>query len=348
LDTELLKRLSEAPGVAGFEYGIAATIKKELEGAVDSVREDNFGNLFAEKGSGDRTLMITAHTDEIGLIVKFIDDKGFIRFAKLGGIPDHILLAQRVILHGMNKKLQGVIGCRPIHVMKQDEMTKLVTYDKMFIDTGATKEQLESFGIRIGTPITFDRKFGELENDMVIGKAMDDRAGCYVLIEALRRANPKSKIVAVFTVQEEVGLRGATITSFAVKPDMGMAIDTTIAGDHPEISEQESSAKIGKGPAIVVADGRKDSLAYGMIGNPIVRGWMMDVADSEKIPYQLEVLEGGTQDATAIQITHAGVPSGSISIPSRYVHSFSEIVSKRDLEECVRLLVKFMETKMPY
>jgi putative aminopeptidase FrvX len=183
---------------------------------------------------------------------------------------------------------------------------------------------------------------------MVIGKAMDDRAGCYVLIEALRRANPKSKIVAVFTVQEEVGLRGATITSFAVKPDMGMAIDTTIAGDHPEISEQESSAKIGKGPAIVVADGRKDSLAYGMIGNPIVRGWMMDVADSEKIPYQLEVLEGGTQDATAIQITHAGVPSGSISIPSRYVHSFSEIVSKRDLEECVRLLVKFMETKMPY
>lgn len=344
---ELLRKLSEAHGVTGSEYGIGSIIKGELSGFVSKISEDSFGNIFVEKGQGNRTLMIAAHTDEIGLIVKHIDERGFIRFAKLGGIPDQILLAQRVMIHGSKKQVPGVIGCKAIHVMKDEERKQLVTYEKMFIDTGATAEQLESYGVRVGTPVTLVRGLTELENGLVVGKAMDDRAGCYVLIEALKEAKPQNRIVAVFTVQEEVGLRGATMSANAVRPDIGIAIDTTIAGDHPELSEQEAPVKLGKGPTIVVADGRRDSLGGGMISNPRIREWLIGLAETNGIPYQLEVLEGGTTDAAAIQMSQSGIPSACISIPSRYVHSFSEVVSRKDLENCIRLLVKAMESKTP-
>jgi endoglucanase len=348
MDINLLREVSEAPGVSGFEYGIPEIIKKELKGFVNEIREDKFGNLYVQKGKGTKTIMIAAHTDEIGLLVKHIDDKGFIRFAKLGGVPDHILLGQRVWIHGMNKRIRGVIGCKAIHVMRDEERKQLVTYDKMFIDPGATKDQLAKLGVKVGTPITIDRNLSELENDVIVGRAMDDRAGCYMLIEALKRARPTNRMVGVFTVQEEVGLRGATISAFAVKPDIGIAVDTTIAGDHPEIAESEAPVKLGGGPSILVADGRRDSLAGGTIANPIVRGWMMELAEKAGIPYQLEVLEGGTTDATAMQIAHEGVPSGCISIPSRYVHSCSEVVSKKDLENGIKFLVKMMESKLPF
>ena len=229
MNLDLLKRISEAPGVSGFEYGVPELIKRELKGHVDEVTEDRFGNLYASKGSGKTTLMVAAHTDEIGLIVKHIDSNGFIRFAKLGGVPDHVLLAQRVFIHGTKKMLHGVIGCKAIHVMKDDEKKQLVTYDKMFIDTGAGKAALEKLGVTVGTPITLDRGLTELEGDLVVGKAMDDRAGCYMLLEALKQAKPSSRVVGVFTVQEEVGLRGATIGASRVKPAVGVAIDTTTA-----------------------------------------------------------------------------------------------------------------------
>lgn len=343
MNVELLKKVSEAPGISGFEYGIAEIIKKELEGYVDKLEEDTFGNLYVHKGSGSKTIMITAHTDEIGLIVKHIDERGFIRFAKIGGVPDHVLLGQRVQVHGRNKRLNGIIGCKAIHVMKDEERKQLVTYDKMFVDTGATKEQLARYGVRIGTPITIERGLTELENDLIVGRAMDDRAGCYMLIEALKRANPVSRIVAVFTVQEEVGLRGATVSSFTVKPNIGIAIDTTIAGDHPEVGESEAPIKLGSGPVLVVADGRRDSLAGGLIANPLVISWLTDLAEKLKIKCQFEVLEGGTTDAAAMQLSREGVPSGCLAIPARYVHSFSEVVSKNDIESGVRLLVGIME-----
>lgn len=344
---DLLKRVSEAPGVSGFEYGIAEILKKELQGSVDKLQEDKFGNLYAYKGKGSKTLMITAHTDEIGLIVKHIDDRGFIRFAKVGGVPDHVLLGQRVHVHGKYKRLSGTIGCKAIHVMKEDERKQLVTYDKMFVDTGATKEQLERYGVRVGTPITIERGITELENGLIVGRAMDDRAGCFMLVEALRRAEPVNSVVAVFTVQEEVGLRGATISSFVVKPDVGIAVDTTIAGDHPEIGESDAPIKLGGGPTLVVADGRKDSLGGGLIVSPSVIAWLTELAEKLNIKYQLEVLEGGTTDAAAIQISREGVPSGCIAIPARYVHSFSEVVSKNDIENGVRLLVGLMNNVPP-
>jgi endoglucanase len=345
---ELLRKISEAPGVSGFEYGISEIIKKELQGFVDKIEEDKFGNIYAYKGNGEKTIMITAHMDEIGLIVKHIDDKGFIRFAKIGGIPDHVLLGQRVIIHGKYKKVYGVIGCKAIHIMKEEERKQLVTYDKMFIDTGLSKEQLEKYGIGIGTPITIERDLIELENDLIVGKAMDDRAGCYILIEALRKAKPVNRIVAVFTVQEEVGLRGATISSYNVKPDIGIAIDTTIAGDHPEVSESEAPVKIGKGPVIVVADGRRESLGGGLLANSLVVNWLIELANRLGIKYQLGVLEGGTTDAAAIQLSRGGIPSGCISIPTRYLHTFSEVVSKKDLEDGIKLVIGLMESKISF
>ncbi|MGQ9759595.1 MAG: M42 family metallopeptidase [Candidatus Methanomethylicaceae archaeon] len=344
---DLLEKVSGAPGVSGFEYGITEILKKELQGSVDKIKEDRFGNLYVYKGKGSKTLMITAHTDEIGLIVKHIDERGFIRFAKVGGITDHVLLGQRVYVHGKYKRLSGTIGCKAIHLMKEDERKQLVPYDKMFVDTGATKDQLEKYGVRIGTPITIEKGVTELENDLIVGRAMDDRVGCFMLVEALKRANPVNSVVAVFTVQEEVGLRGATISSFVVKPDVGIAIDTTVAGDHPEIGESEAPIKLGSGPTLVVADGRRDSLAAGLIVNPSVIGWLMDLSDKLKIKYQLEVLEGGTTDATAIQLSREGVPSGCVAIPARYVHSFSEVVSKNDIENCIKLLVGLMENVPP-
>jgi endoglucanase len=181
----------------------------------------------------------------------------------------------------------------------------------------------------------------------MVGKAMDDRAGCYMLLEALRRAKPACRVVGVFTVQEEVGLRGATIGAYRVKPNVGIAIDTTIAGDHPEIGESEAPVKLGGGVTIMVADGRRDSLGGGLIANPRIREWMVETAKKSNIPYQLEILEGGTTDAAAMQIVMEGVPSGVLSIPSRYVHSFSEVVSKKDLDNGIRLLVKLMESKLP-
>lgn len=348
MNVSLLKTISEAPGVSGFEYGVNEIIKRELRGFVDDIKEDKFGNIYVAKGAGDRTMMVAAHSDEIGLIVKYIDERGFIRFAKLGVVPDHILPSQRVIIHGTRGKVSGVIGCKAIHVMKDDERKQLVTYDKMFIDTGATKGRLAELGVMVGTPITFDRGMIELEGDAVLGKSMDDRAGCYVLIEALKRAKPGNRVIGVFTVQEEVGLRGATITAFSVKPDLGIAIDTTIAGDHPEIGESDAPVRLGLGPAVLAADGRKDSLGGGLIANPLVRGWMMEMAEKAGIPYQLEVLEGGTTDAAAMQIAREGVPSCCLSIPSRYAHSSSEVVSKADLDHAVELLLRLMESEMPF
>jgi len=346
---ELLRRLSEAPGVSGFEHNVHDIVKRELEGYVSSFSTDAMGNLVAVKGEGDRSLMIAAHIDELGLIVKHVDSRGFVRFAKIGGIPDHVLLGRRVQIHTPQGVVEGVIGCKAIHAMKEEERKQVVTYDKMFIDVGASSlEEARSMGIRVGSPITVRAEVFELKGDLVCGKAFDDRAGCAVLIEVLRRVkDPPFKIYAAFTVQEEVGLKGATVSAFTLRPTVGVAIDTAIATDHPGADEQEAPVKLGAGPVILVADGRRESLADGLIANVKVRQWLEEAAERAKIPYQLEVLEGGTTDATAIQLSQRGVPAGVVSIPSRYTHSFAEVMSLRDIENCVKLLVEAVEMGLP-
>lgn len=344
---DLLKKLSEASGAPGFEGDVNKIIMQELKGYVNSIRTDKMGNLIAEKGSGDKSVMIAAHMDEISLIVKHIDEKGFIRFAKLGGISDHILLGNRVSIQTRKGPVHGVIGCKPIHIMKEEERKQLVAYDKMFIDIGAQNlKDAKKFGVNPGDPISIDRNFIQLKNNLVCGKGFDDRAGCAVLIEVLKKTKTQNKIYGVFTVQEEVGLRGATVSAYSINPDFGIAIDTTIAADHPEVAEHESPIKIGLGPAILVADGRRESLGGGMISNSTLRGKLVSLAEKLKIPIQLEVAEGGTTDATAIHLTQSGVPSCVISIPSRYVHSTSEVASLKDVENTAKLLRAFAESKL--
>ncbi len=344
---DLLRKLSEASGGPGFEGGVNAIIMKELKSHVDSIRIDNMGNLITEKGSGDKRLMITAHMDEISLIVKHIDEKGFIRFAKLGGITDHILLGNRVLIQTRKGAVRGVIGCKPIHIMREEERKQLVAYDKMFIDIGARNlKDVKESGVSLGDLISIDRNFIQLKNNLVCGKGFDDRVGCAILIEALKKTKRSNTIFGVFTVQEEVGLRGATVSAYSINPDFGIAIDTTIAADHPEVAEHESPIKIGSGPTILVADGRRESLGGGMISNASLRNKLTSLAEKLKIPIQLEIAEGGTTDATAIHLTHSGVPSCVISIPSRYVHSTSEVISLKDAENAVKLLVAFTETKL--
>ena len=346
---DLLKCLSEALGVSGFEQSVQNVIRRELEGYVDSFTSDSMGNLVAVKGEGDRSLMFAAHMDELGLIVKHVDDKGFIRFAKLGGVPDHVLLGKRVQILTQRGVVEGVVGCKAIHVMKEEERKQLVTYDKMFIDVGARSlDEAKSLGIKVGDPVAVKAEVFELSGGLVCGKAFDDRAGCAVLIELLRRVErPPFKIYAAFTVQEEVGLKGATVSAFALNPTVGVAIDTTIAADHPGAQEQEAPVKVGAGPVILVADGRRDSLSGGLIANAKVRQWLQEAAERAGVPYQLEVLEGGTTDATAIHLSQRGVPAGVVSIPSRYTHSFSEVVSLVDLENCVKLLAQAVEMGLP-
>ncbi|RLG92805.1 MAG: M42 family peptidase [Candidatus Hecatellales archaeon] len=343
---ELLKRLSEAPGVSGFEYSVSNIIRDELKNHVNSIQTDKLGNLICVKeGLKEKpTLMIAAHMDEIGLIVKHVDEKGFLRFAKLGGISDHLLLGSRVAIHTRKGIVYGVIGCKPIHLMREEERKQLVPYDKMFIDIGAkSREEAEEFGVRVGDPITLERNLIQLKNNLVCGKAFDDRVGCAILIEVLKNSKPKSRVYGVFTVQEEVGLRGATVSAFSLNPDVGIAIDVTTSADHPEVSEHESPVKVGLGPAILVADGRRDSLAGGLISNINLRNKLIELAERLKIPYQVEVAEGGTTDATAIHLTQKGIPSCVLSIPTRYVHSFSEVLSLKDAENLVKLLTAFVE-----
>ncbi|MEM0320470.1 MAG: hypothetical protein QXS67_03580, partial [Candidatus Nezhaarchaeales archaeon] len=215
------------------------------------------------------------------------------------------------------------IGGKALPLMKAEEGRQLLTYDKMFTDGGAkSADEVKEMGIEVGNFITIDKKFVELANDLVAGKAFDDRAGCAALVQALKEAKPRCKVYAAFTIQEEVGLKGATVAGYAIKPTVGIAVDTTIAGDHPNIDAHEAPIKVGGGPVVIAADGRRDSLSGGLIPNPAVKRWIVRVAQEKGIPIQFEVLEGGTTDATAIQLSREGVPSGVIAFPTRYVHTF--------------------------
>ncbi|MBI4331391.1 MAG: M42 family metallopeptidase [Chloroflexi bacterium] len=344
---ETIIKLSEAPGCPGFEGDIGQIVQQELKGYVDEIRVDAMNNVFASKGSG-RTVMIAAHMDEIGLMVKHIDEKGFIRFAKLGGISDQLLLGQRVTIHTKKGPIAGVIGCKPVHLMKDDERKKLLPYEKMFIDIGEGKaDGVKAAGVKIGDPIVINRTVTELRRGLLCGKAFDDRSGCAILIEVLKNARPKNRLVGVFTIQEEVGLRGATVSAFSVNPDLGIGVDTSAAADHPEVEEYEGPIKLKAGPAILAADGRRDSLGGGLLPNLKVLDWLVELAQKNNIPHQMEVFEGGTTDGTAIQLSRGGVPSGVVSLPSRYIHTFSEVIALEDAENMARLLVAAVESDLP-
>jgi len=337
---EVLEKLSNANGVTGREDNVRNLMKKYLKPFVDEIREDKLGNLIGfKKGKNDApTIMIAAHMDEVGLMIKNIKKKGFLQFTKIGGIDDRILFAQNVIVHTDKGPITGVVGSKPIHIQTEIEKKKVIEADKLFIDIGANnKEEAEKMGVQVGDVVSFDTKFAQLSKDVVLGKAFDDRVGCAVMVETMRRLHDVDcNVYAVGTIQEEVGLRGATIAAFKLEPDIGIALDATVSGDTPGVGEGEAPASMGKGPVLTVADA-------GLIAHPKVLRLLIDSAKENKIPYQLETGIRGATDAARIALTREGVPSGVLSIAARYIHSPAAILNLDDVEKAVELTVATLE-----
>jgi endoglucanase len=333
---ETLEKLSNACGVTGREEEVRNLMMKFLKPYVDEVKEDKLGNVIGIKEGKKKApkVMLAAHMDEIGLLVKMISKEGFLQFTKIGGIDDRILLAQKVIVYTEKGPLHGIIGSKPPHIQKEEERKKVITYDELFIDVGAESlEQAKKMGVKIGDPVGFDIKFAKIGKDIVIGKALDDRVGCAVMIEVMKQLKKTDcTVYVVGTVQEEVGLRGATTAAFGICPDVGIALDVTVAGDVPGVKEVDAPIKMKKGPSIEIADA-------GLISHPKVLRLLVDAAEENKIPYQLEAGLPGSTDAARISLSREGVPSGVISVPTRYIHSPTSMLNLDDVENAVKLTV---------
>jgi endoglucanase len=326
----LIQKLVETTGPSGYETQVRAIVRTEVEHLADELRVDNMGNLIVRRGQGGPgglKIMLAAHMDEIGVMASHIDERGYVRFQPVGGVFRQNCIGGRV------RFLDGTAGV--IGVERQDDPSKLPTLDQMFIDVGATSRK--DCPVRVGDVAAFDRPFTDLGKRLV-SKAMDDRIGVAVLVETLRQLAAQAiqsphQVYMVFSVQEEVGLRGATAAAYGVDPDLGLAVDVTDSGDTPKGIRMEVS--LGKGPAIKVRD------SY-ILSDPRVVNWMVETAEKAGLPYQLEILDRGGTDAHAIQLTHAGVPAGCLSIPCRYIHSPSEMVDYDDVLQAVRLLVELL------
>jgi len=333
---ELLERLCKTSGISGFENEVQEIMKKEFAKVCDEVEIDNFGNVIAKKGKGKKKVMIAAHMDEIGLLVKFIEKNGFLRFVKIGGIDDRVLLQQRVIVKSKKGDVLGIIGAKPPHLQKEEERKKVIKHTELFIDIGAKDDKEAKNMVEVGDPIILEPNFGKLSKDIYFGKAIDDRLGCYALIEIMKQIDIKeSTIYAVATTQEEVGLKGAGVSAFKINPDHAIAIDVTIAGDTPNIKEKESNLKLGKGPAITIVE----ASGRGVITHPKIREILIKIAKEKNIPYQIDVIEGGMTDGAIIYKTRSGIPTGVVSIPTRYIHGPTGVFSMDDLNNTIKLVV---------
>jgi len=328
---DTIRKLVETYGPSGHEDQVRAIIREEIEGLADEIRVDALGNLIARKGLQSKDglkVMLAAHMDEIGVMVSYIDEKGFARFTPIGGVSSLTLIGNRV------RFADGTVGTIHIDEGMGAWRTKTPDIAKMYIDTGATSP--DEAPIQVGDAAGFYRTMDEAGN-RIIAKSMDDRVSCAVLIETMRQldaldATPHA-VYFVFSVQEEVGLAGARTSAYGIDPDVGIAVDVTLTGDTPEATPM--AVALGDGPAIKIMDG-------GMLAHPAVKNLMIQRAESAEIPYQLEILRGGTTDALVIQIARAGVPSGCVSIPTRYVHTPSEMVDLNDVQNAVRLLVEIL------
>lgn len=338
MNVELLKNICRTPGAPGFEQRIRQYIIDTVTPLVDRVEVDAMGNVLAikegnQKGENRKKAMVAAHMDEIGFIVTHIDDDGFVRFHTLGGFDPKTLTAQRVIIHGTEDVI-GVMGCKPIHIMKPEERSKVMPSEEYFIDTGIPKKELEKL-ITVGDSITRERELIEMGN-CVNGKSLDNRISVYILIETLRALKDKEvpyDIYGAFTVQEEVGLRGAISSAGHVDPDFGFGLDVTIAFDVPGAQAHEMVTRLGKGAAIKVMDGMT-ICDYRMVK------YMKEVADKNKIDWQAEILpKGGTDTAGLQRYGRNGSIAGAISIPLRNMHQTIEMVNKNDVQACIDLLI---------
>jgi len=323
---ELIRKLVETYGPSGVEEQVRAVIHAEVEPLADELRVDPLGSLVVRKqGSGDgRCIVLDAHMDEIGVMATYVDEKGFVRFTRIGGVSPLTCVGARV---AFADGTMGVIGVEE----KRENTGKIPKLEQLYIDVGATSR--DDCPVQIGDAAVFVRPF-VVQGTRLIAKAMDDRIGCAVLIETLRRLDhTPHDVYFVFSVQEETTLSGARTSTYGIDPDLAIAVDVTGTGDKPE--SRPMAVELGQGPAVKVQDS-------GMIAHPAVRDLLVQRAKEADIPYQLEVLERGTTDAAAMQLVRAGVPSGCLSIPCRYIHSPSEMVDERDVENSVRLLLEVL------
>jgi endoglucanase len=335
INIPLLKEIAEVAGAPGHEQRIREIVLREIKPLVDDIKIDNMGNVYAiKKGKNDKRVMIGAHMDEIGFIVTHIDDNGFVRFHTLGGFDPKTLTAQRVIIHG-TEDIIGVMGSKPIHVMSPEERTKMPKTTDYFIDLGMGKEEVEKI-VSVGDPITRERGLIEM-GDCVNCKSLDNRLAVFILIETLKNLKDKEvpyDVYGVFTVQEEVGIRGANVAALEIKPDFGFGLDTTIAFDVPGSKPEEVITKLGDGTAIKIMDS-STICDYRMVK------FMEQVATKNNIKYQKEILTAGGTDTAGIQrMNPGGAIAGAISIPTRHIHQVIEMANKYDIKGSTDLLTQ--------
>ncbi len=331
LNIPLLKEICETAGAPGFENRIREIVLREVRPLVDSVTVDKLGNVTAlKRGKQQKKVMIAAHMDEIGFMVTHIDENGFLRFHTLGGFDPKTLTAQRVIVHG-KKDLTGVMGSKPIHIMTPEERNKVPQIQDYFIDLGMPKEEVDKY-VSVGNPITRQRELIEMGN-CVNCKSIDNRVSVFILIESLRQLKHSPyDVYGVFTVQEEVGLRGASVAAHHIEPDFGFGLDTTIAYDVPGSKAHEQVTSLGGGAGIKIMDS-------STICDARMVEFMKMTADKAKIKWQPEILQAGGTDTAGIQrMGKTGAIAGAISIPTRHIHQVIEMADKNDINSCIELL----------
>ncbi len=337
---QFLKELLAAPGPSGYEGPVRSVWKEEVSRYADAVEVDVHGNAIASYSAGDGPrVMLAGHMDELGFQIIYIDDRGYLYFDTIGGFDLGMVPGRKVRIHTRNGPVLGVLGKKPIHLMRAEERSKVPAKHELWIDIGVTSAEEARKIVEIGDPVTYDPNFEELRGDLVVSRATDNKAGAWVVAEALRRVTRSKKtcraaLFSVATVQEEIGLRGAKTSAYGVNPLVGIAVDVTWAMDHPGVDKRQvGECVLGGGPVI----------NRGANINPVVFDQLVAVAKKKKIPHQIMAEPGGTgTDANAIQLSRAGVAAALVSLPQRYMHTPVEVVSLKDLDNTAKLLAEFV------
>jgi putative aminopeptidase FrvX len=340
-DERLLERLSNAYGPVGFEGPVRAIVREELEGVVDHVETDGVGSIITRlDGAAERPrVILTAHMDELGLLVRRITEEGYLKFQPLGGWLDQALINQRWVVLTRNGPVPGVTGIKTVHVMTPEARGALFKREEMFIDVGA-RDQADAatrLGIRPGDAVAPDSRFQAMAGgDLYMGKAWDDRIGVALMIramQALAGSGHPNTVFGVGTVQEEVGLRGAQTSAWAVEPDIGLNLEVGVASDYPGINEDEAQERLCEGPGLFLHDS-------SMLPNNRLRDFITEVAEELGIPLQFNVLSGYGQDGSAVQRTRTGTPAINITVPTRYLHSHTSVIHRDDVARAIRLVTE--------
>ncbi|MEW6522327.1 MAG: M42 family metallopeptidase [Bacillota bacterium] len=332
----VLRRLSEAAGISGQEQEVRAIIRAELEGSVHRLEGDTIGNLIAVKNPGapGPRVMLAAHMDEVGLMISGYERSGMLKFRKVGGIDDRVLVSKGVRIG--KDRIPGVIGAKAIHLQEPKERETPLRHDQLYIDIGAKSKEEAEKKVQLGEYAVFDTAYSEFGEGLVKGKALDDRIGCAVLISLLKE-DFNLPVYGCFTVQEEVGLRGAAVSAYRVNPQLGLAVEGTVCADVPGVDAEAQVTALGRGPALTIADA-------GTLPNRAMLRELIRLARESNVPYQFRRTTVGATDAGRIHLAREGVPSAGIAVPCRYIHSPVSVASLEDFQNTVKLLTLFLRS----